>query len=92
MEWVVEDILVGVIVTACAIFSAWRLMSPTLRLRTLDLLGPPMTKLGAGQTLGRLRSKTIGQLAGGCGTCSHNKTAVHRTPGRPGEVDGSRRG
>ena len=88
MEWMAQDILVGVIVTVCAIFSAWRLMSPTMRLRTLELFGPVMTKLGAGGPLTRLRSKTIGQLAGGCGTCSHNKTAVH---GRPVQTDRSRR-
>jgi hypothetical protein len=88
MEWV-QEILVFVIVTVCAIFSAWRLMSPTLRLRTLEFFGPIMTKLGAGGPLRRIRSKTIGQLASGCGSCSHNKTAVL---GRPGQVDRSRPG
>jgi hypothetical protein len=83
MESVAQDILVAIIVTVCATFSAWRLMSATMRLRTLELLGPILTKIGAGGPMMRLRSKTIGQLAAGCGTCSHNKTAVHRS-GRPG--------
>jgi hypothetical protein len=79
MEWVLQDTLVGLIVAGCAIFSAWRLMSPTLRLRALDFIGPMMAKLGAGGALTRLRTRTIGQLAAGCSACSHNKTAVRRS-------------
>ncbi len=78
MESLAQDVLVGLIVAGCAIFSAWRLMSPTLRLKTLAFLAPAMGKLGAGSALERLRSKTIGQLtSGGCSACSH-KNAVHR--------------
>src|SRR5581483_12417900 len=47
MEFVAQDILVGVIVVACVIFSAWRLMSPSMRLRTLELIAPAATRLGA---------------------------------------------
>ncbi len=86
MEWVAQDILVGLIVGICAIFSAWRLMSPTMRLRTLDAIAPVLTKLGAAGPLARLRSKTIGQVAAGCSACSHNKTTVR---GRPVQVDRS---
>ncbi len=86
MERVAQDILVGLIVGVCAIFSAWRLMSPTMRLRTLDAIAPVLTKLGAAGPLARLRSKTIGQVAAGCSACSHNKTTV---PGRPVQVDRS---
>jgi hypothetical protein len=82
MALVLQDTLVGLIVAGCAIFSAWRLMSPTLRLRTLNFVAPMMKKLRAGGALTRLRTKTIGQLAAGCSACSHNKTAVH--PPRPG--------
>ena len=78
MELVLQDTLVGLIVAGCAIFSAWRLMSPTLRLRTLNFVAPMMTKLGAGGAVARLRGKIVGQLAAGCSACSHNKTAVHR--------------
>jgi hypothetical protein len=78
VELVLQELLVGLIVAGCAIFSAWRLMSPTLRLRTLNLIAPMMAKLGADRILERVRSKTIGQLAAGCGACSHNKTVVHR--------------
>jgi len=80
MEFVAQDILVGVIVVACVIFSAWRLMSPSMRLRTLELIAPAATRLGAERTLTRLRSKTIGQLAAGCSACSQNKTAARGRP------------
>jgi hypothetical protein len=84
MEAIIENILVALIVASCAIFSAWRLMSPRLRLRTLDILTPPLAKLGAGAALTRLRNQTIGQLAAGCSACSHNKTAIHHPSGRRG--------
>ena len=32
MELLLQNVLVGVIVAACMIFSAWRVMSPRLRL------------------------------------------------------------
>jgi hypothetical protein len=83
MDALLQEILVGVIVAGCAVFSAWRLMSLRTRMRTLDLMGPVLSKLGAATFVARLRTQTIGQLAGGCSACSHNKTAVHH-PGRRG--------
>jgi hypothetical protein len=84
MAAIAQDVLVALIVAGGVIFSAWRLMSPRLRLRTLDLLAPVATRLGAGGTIGRLRGQTIGQLAAGCSACSHNKTAIHHPGGRRG--------
>ncbi len=77
MALLLQDVLVGFIVVACAVFSAWRLMSPRLRLRTLELLAPALDKL-APELLTRLRTQTIGQLAGSCGSCSNNKDRVSR--------------
>ena len=82
MAALAQDLLVAVIVAGCAIFSAWRLMSPRLRLRALELLAPLATMLGAGGALSRLRNQTVGQLAAGCSACSHHKTAIHRPGGR----------
>jgi hypothetical protein len=83
MESLLQNALVGVIVAGCVIFSAWRLMSLRLRLKTLDLVGPMLEKLGARGTIARLRTQTIGKLAaGGCGACSANKSAVHHPGGR----------
>jgi hypothetical protein len=82
MESIIQEALVGLIVAGCALFSVWRLMSPRLRLRTLDFVGPMIARLGAHEAIGRLRSRTIGQLAAGCSACSHNKTAVHHPGAR----------
>ena len=81
MDVVLQEALVGIIVAVCAVFSAWRLMSLRMRMRTLDVIGPVLGKLGATRLVARLRTQTIGQLAGGCSACSHNKTTVHH-PGR----------
>ena len=47
MELLLQNVLVGVIVAGCVVFSAWRLMSPRLRLKTLDFVGPVMETVGA---------------------------------------------
>jgi hypothetical protein len=83
MELLIQDAVVGVVVAGCLVFSAWRLMSLRLRLKTLDAVGPVMEKLGARGTVTRLRTQTLGKLvAGGCSACSANKTAVHHPAGR----------
>jgi hypothetical protein len=83
MELLLQETLVAVIVVGCVVFSAWRLMSPRLRLKTLESVGPAMEKLGGRGVVARLRTKVIGQLAaGGCSACSANKTAVHHPSGR----------
>jgi len=38
MSAVLQEVLVAVLVTACALFSTWRLLSARLRLRCLDAL------------------------------------------------------
>ena len=42
MELILQEALVTVIVVGCVVFSAWRLMSPKLRLKSLELVGPAM--------------------------------------------------
>jgi hypothetical protein len=78
MELLLQNLVVGLIVAGCVVFSAWRLMSFKLRLKTLDVVGPAMTLVGAGATVTRLRTQTLGKLvAGTCSACSSNKTAIH---------------
>jgi hypothetical protein len=81
MEPMLQNVLVGVIVTACVVFSTWRLMSPKLRLRALMSLSSTAEKLGAKNLVNRLATQAIAQLAAGCGACSHNKAAVHHPGG-----------
>jgi hypothetical protein len=75
MTGILENLLVGLLVAGSAIFSAWRLLSPKLRLRVLDIASPALAMFSE-QWLARLRSRTLGQLAGGCGSCSHHKPAA----------------
>lgn len=83
MELILQDALVALIVVGCVVSSSWRWMSPRLRLKMLELVGPALEKLGGRGVVARLRAKVIGQLvAGGCSACSANKTAVHHPSGR----------
>jgi hypothetical protein len=83
MELIFQEALVAVIVAGCLVFSGWRLMSPRLRLKTLEFVGPALEKMGGRSVVARLRTKTIGQLvAGTCSACSSNKTSVHHPIGR----------
>jgi hypothetical protein len=81
-----QQIVVGVLVGGCALYSAWRLAPVRLRLRTLDVLGAlPVT--GRARVLLRLRERTLARLASACGGCGHDNSArpaaasPNRTPG-----------
>ena len=74
-----ETMLVGLIVAFCAVFSAWRLMSIHLRLKTLDTLSwiPGVA---------HLHRKTLTKLSGGgCGSCrgavNANARPANQKPG-----------
>jgi hypothetical protein len=82
MTVIAQELLVAIIVVSCTVFSAWRLMSPRLRLRALDLIAPVARRLGVDSPVSRLRSQVTEQLAAGCSTCSHNKTTVHHPGAR----------
>ena len=68
---VLEYLLVGLIVAACAIFSVWRLLSVRARLSVLDapaaLPGHP-----GGRWLTALRQRLLARLGGGCGSCTQS--------------------
>jgi hypothetical protein len=69
MTYLLEDLVVGILVAASALFSAWRLLSVRLRLRVLDILEPALCNL-PGPPLRQLRSRTLARLAGGCSACA----------------------
>ncbi|MBV8147033.1 MAG: hypothetical protein JO184_18735 [Gammaproteobacteria bacterium] len=86
MSLLLQQLLVGVLVIGCAIFSAWRLASVSLRLRALESLG---TWPGVRSTrwLVRLRERTRAQQLRACGGCGgaadarRDADARNRTPG-----------
>jgi hypothetical protein len=84
-----ESLLVGLIVAICAIFSAWRLMSIRLRLKTLEALAA-LPAIAGGTFVAKLRQQTLGKLSGGCGACrsathtlNANVRSLNRRPGAP---------
>jgi hypothetical protein len=84
-----ESLLVGLIVLACTTFSAWRLMSARLRLKTLETLSVLPASAG-GNLVAMLRRKTLAKLSGGCGACVHathtlnaNVQSLNRRSGAP---------
>jgi hypothetical protein len=76
-----QDIVVGVLVAACALFSAWRLASLRLRVRTLDALAT-LPLIARARWLLRLRERTLARLGGSCGGCAQ---ALRSLPGARGE-------
>ena len=69
MSVLLQQLLVGTLVAGCVLFSAWRLMTVRLRLRTLALLGAlPGLKRAAWLT--RLRERTLARQLSPCGGCA----------------------
>jgi len=69
MSLLLQQLLVAVLVLACALFSAWRLLSVRLRLRALDAL-QKLPLLRALPWLSRLRARTLARQLSACGGCS----------------------
>jgi|GEM_PF-1145657 len=86
MEPALQTLIATVIVTASAIFAAWRLAPLRMKLRLLDKLhANPATALG--RRLERLRQGVLAELTQGCGSCSHSAQHVqkHRALSAAGE-------
>ena len=79
-----QQVLVGVLVAACALYSAWRLASVGLRLRALAALGtlPGVQRV---PWLAALRARTLARQLSACGGCTQSAAhtaAVSRAPGQ----------
>ncbi len=85
-----QGVLVGVVVAACVLYSAWRLATLRLRLRVLDALGslPPMLTAA---WLAALRTRTLAQLAGGCAGCAAGAAPTRDAAARPNQTPGALR-
>ena len=90
MSLLLQGVVVAVAVTACLIYSAWRLASLKARMRLLDSLAALPAALTA-PWLARLRQRTLAQLAGGCAGCAAGGTATPGAPGRPTRTPGALR-
>jgi hypothetical protein len=79
-----QQVLVGALVAACALYSAWRLASVALRLRALAALAklPGMQRV---PWLAALRARTLARQLSACGGCAQSAAhtaAVSRAPGQ----------
>lgn len=84
MSVLLQQVLVGVLVAACALYSAWRLASVGLRLRALAALSalPGVQRL---PWLTALRARTLARQLSACGGCAQSTAhadAVSRPPGQ----------
>jgi hypothetical protein len=81
MNLLLQQLLAGVLVIACALFSAWRLSSVRLRLRALETLAA-VPLLRRASWLARLQERTLAQQLRACGGCGGaTRAASHPTQG-----------
>ncbi|HLJ39176.1 MAG TPA: DUF6587 family protein [Steroidobacteraceae bacterium] len=85
MSLLLQSLLVAVAVIACTVYSVWRLLSLSARLRALEALSV-LPRFLTAPWLAALKSRTLAKLATGCAGCgggSSPDAAVHRsrTPG-----------
>jgi hypothetical protein len=77
-----QVIVVAVLVTTCAVYSLWRLLSGAARLRLLNVLAtvPALAAMG---WFVALEQRTRARAGGGCGSCAASTSAASRkrTPG-----------
>ncbi len=91
MNLVLQNVLVGILVAAGIVFSAWRLLSLRLRLRLLDGLNGVPGASGAAW-LTRLRQRLLSQATLACGNCSQADTHQPKAGGSsPNQTPGALR-
>ncbi len=69
MSLLLQQLLVVVLVVACALYSAWRLATVRVRLRWLERLAG-LPGLRRTRWLGQLQARTQAQSTAACGGCS----------------------
>jgi hypothetical protein len=87
MSLLLQQLLVAVLVIACALFSAWRLSSLRLRLRVLEIVSAAPGLRGA-SWLARLRELTLARQLRACGGCggAATPTGTRTEPTRAAEA------
>jgi hypothetical protein len=80
-----QQLLVGVVVLGCVLFSFWRLASHRTRLATLARV-ERLPGLSGNRIIEKLRRETLARQAGACGACAQGSATPsaasrNRTPG-----------
>ncbi|HEV2285528.1 MAG TPA: hypothetical protein VGR80_05760 [Steroidobacteraceae bacterium] len=90
MSLVLQGVVVSAVVAACLLYSAWRLASLKLRLRSLDAL-EHLPRALKGTWVATLRQRTFAQLAGGCSGCAAGGGLTPGAAARPTRTPGAPR-
>jgi hypothetical protein len=80
---VLQGLIVAAVVTLCALYSAWRLLSARLRLRVMDALAR-VPGIGTASWFSALRAHAVSKLAAGCGSCAPSATSAASRKQTPG--------
>jgi hypothetical protein len=80
MNAVMQEVVVGLLVAGCVVFSAWRLLSARLRLRVLNAVSA-LPGAGRAVWLARLRQRSLSRSGGACAGCSHADVPPAATAG-----------
>jgi hypothetical protein len=86
MSLLLQQVLVGIVVIASAVFAAWRLASVATRLRMLTML-EAVPGVRALPWLTRLRARTLAAQLSACGGCSQAQR--HSLPEKPSARPGA---
>ena len=90
MSLLLQQLLVGALVIACALFSAWRLASVRLRLRMLEALAR-WPALRRARWWSGLQERTHAQQLRACGGCAGDAGEARRDAGARNRTPGALR-
>jgi hypothetical protein len=85
MSGTLQGLIVAVLVTTCALYSSWRLMSARLRLRVLGTLSRVPGVRGAAWFVA-WQARVQSRLAAGCSSCAPQPTSAASRKQTPGAL------
>jgi hypothetical protein len=85
MSAALQALIVAVLVTACAAYSSWRLMSAGLRLRVLGRLSR-LPGIGRAAWFLAWQARVQSRLGAGCGSCAPQATSAASRKQTPGAL------
>jgi hypothetical protein len=85
MSGALQTLIVALLVTACALYSSWRLMSARLRLRVLASL-TRLPGIGGAAWFLAWQARAQARLGAGCGSCAPQATRAASRKQTPGAL------
>jgi hypothetical protein len=78
-----QGLTVAALVTACVLYSTWRLLSAGLRMRVMDALAR-VPGIGTARWFEAARAHAVSKFAAGCGSCAPGATSAASRKQTPG--------